>query len=104
MVDNQGNLDIDTSTQLRLGWQLGFRMGSYWCGGVPYNSNWSSDLGFSFTKLPSGSQEAASRETIGSAASEGITLITGPRYCFLAVNDHSVSTGPTMLVAYASQL
>lgn len=99
IVDTNGNLDIDTSAQLRLGWQLGFRTGSYWCGGVPYNPNWKKELGFSFTS--SAMDKSASRTTIGSAVSEGITLITGPRYCFLAINDHRVSTGPTMLVAYA---
>lgn len=108
IVDSKANLDIETSAQLRLGWQLGFRTGSYWCGGVPYNSFWQRKLGFSFTPgawehfgAVALSVASTSRMTIGSAVSEGITLITGPRYCFLSINDHRVSTGPTMLVAYA---
>tara|TARA_Y100000748_G_scaffold93421_1_gene77983 strand:- start:26629 stop:28614 length:1986 start_codon:yes stop_codon:yes gene_type:complete len=111
IIDSAGSLDIETSAQLRLGWQLGFRTGSYWCGGVPYNSWWKNKIGFAFTDTawkhfyPQGPafdpSFSASRATIGSAASEGLTLITGPRYCFLAINDHRVSTGPTMLVAYA---
>ena len=39
---------------------------------------------------------------VGAATSEGITIITGPRYCFLAIDDHKTSTSPTMLVAYAN--
>ena len=111
IIDSAGSLDIETSAQLRLGWQLGFRTGSYWCGGVPYNSWWKNKIGFAFTDTawkhfyPQGPafdpSFSASRATIGSAASEGLTLITDPRYCFLAINDHRVSTGPTMLVAYA---
>ena len=109
IVDSKANLDIETSAQLRLGWQLGFRTGSYWCGGVPYNPHWKNKIGFAFTdtvwehfsQRKFNASISASRATIGSAASEGLTLITGPRYCFLAINDHRVSTGPTMLVAYA---
>jgi hypothetical protein len=111
IIDSTGALDLETSAQLRLGWQLGFRTGSYWCGGVPYNPRWKNEIGFSFTEKAWNSlykndplfdaSFSASRETIGAAASEGLTLITGPRYCFLAINDHRVSTGPTMLVAYA---
>lgn len=111
IIDSTGSLDLETSAQLRLGWQLGFRTGSYWCGGVPYNPFWKSEIGFSFTPsawksfyptlLPFDASFSASRATIGAGVSEGITLITGPRYCFLAINDHRVSTGPTMLVAYA---
>ena len=112
IIDSTGGLDLETSAQLRLGWQLGFRTGSYWCGGVPYNPYWKNEIGFSFTETVWNHMKAsgdpawqlpisASRATIGAGVSEGITLITGPRYCFLAINDHRVSTGPTMLVAYA---
>lgn len=113
IVDSNANLDIESSAQLRLGWQLGFRTGSYRCGGVPYNSSWQRKLGFSFTPGawhhfskgdPGGGTvglpASTSRMTIGSVISEGITLITGPRYCFLAINDYRVSTGPSMLMAY----
>ena len=112
IIDSTGALDLETSAQLRLGWQLGFRTGSYWCGGVPYNPHWKNKIGFVFTQSvwdqlkdtgdPKWQESlSASRETIGAAVSEGLTIITGPRYCFLAINDHRVSTGPTMLVAYA---
>ena len=94
-VNNDGKLDMDTTAQLRFGWQLGFRAGSYICGGVPYHPKWTEDI----TDL---SNNMFSQQTVGSAVSEGVVLITGPRYCFLAINDHKTSTGPAMLVAYAN--
>jgi hypothetical protein len=99
IVDSDGNLDIETSAQLRFGWQLGFRAGSYWCGGVPYNPTWRNTPGFSLNNNATGPY---SQQTIGSAVSEAITIITGPRYGFLSINDHKTNTGATLVAAYAN--
>jgi len=76
-VDTNGNLDTDTSIQLRLGWQLGFRSAQYICG------------------------QTAS---VGACVSEGICLISGPRYGFLSIDDHQKNTGPEFIVAYGSSV
>lgn len=72
-VDNQGTLNMETSIQLRLGWQLGFRAAEYVC---------------------SNSQ----------CVSEGICLISGPRYGFLAIDDHQKNTGPAYMVAFGNSI
>lgn len=36
--------------------------------------------------------------------SEGICLISGPRYAFIAINDYQKNTGPTHIVAYANSV
>ena len=36
--------------------------------------------------------------------SEGICLISGPRYAFIAINDYQKNTGPTHLVTYANSI
>ena len=76
-VDNDGNLNMDTSIQFRLGWQLGFRSAQYICG-------------------------AGSK--FGACVSEGICLISGPRYAFLSIDDHQKNTGPAYMVAYGSSV
>lgn len=63
-VDNDGNVNQNENIQLRLGWQLGFRVGTY-IGGP------------SFT----GATGAA-------VVSEGIYFPRSPRYFFLAINDY----------------
>lgn len=75
-VDNSGSLNMDTSIQLRLGWQLGFRSAEYVC------------------------------NVSGSAAcvSEGICLVSGPRYGFLSIDDHQKNTGPAYIVAYGNSI
>jgi hypothetical protein len=77
-VNNDGNLDTNTSIQLRLGWQLGFRSAQYICG----------------TVVP----------TAGACVSEGICLICGPRYAFLSIDDYQKNTGPAYMVAYGSSV
>jgi len=72
-VDNQGSLNMETSIQLRLGWQLGFRSAEYVC-----------------------SNEQC--------VSEGICLISGPRYGFLAIDDHQKNTGPAYMVAFGNSI
>jgi hypothetical protein len=72
-VDNQGTLNMDTSIQLRLGWQLGFRAAEYVC-------------------------------SKAQCVSEGICLISGPRYGFLAIDDHQKNTGPAYMVAFGNSI
>jgi hypothetical protein len=72
-VDNQGTLNMDTSIQLRLGWQLGFRAAEYVCRNAQ-------------------------------CVSEGICLISGPRYGFLAIDDHQKNTGPAYMVAFGNSI
>lgn len=71
-VDTQGNLNMATTIQLRLGWQLGFRSAEY--------------------------------QTTTQAVSEGICLVSGPRYGFISINDYQKNTGPTYMVAYANSV
>ena len=71
-VDSTGSLNVDTTIQLRLGWQLGFRAAEY-------------------TAKPK-------------AVSEGICLISGPRYGFISIDDYQKNTGPTHIVNYANSM
>jgi hypothetical protein len=73
-VDNAGSLNMETSIQLRLGWQLGFRAAEYVC------------------------------TTNATCVSEGICLIAGPRYGFLAIDDHQKNTGPAYMVAFGNSI
>ena len=75
-VDNAGSLNMETSIQLRLGWQLGFRAAEYVC-----------TLSAKYT-----------------CVSEGICLISGPRYGFLAIDDHQKNTGPAYMVAFGNSI
>ena len=59
---------MNENIQLRLGWQLGFRLGRY---------------------------EAAS------IVSEGICLISGPRYIFIAIDDGQKNAGSSFIAAYS---
>lgn len=78
-VDNTGSLNMDTSIQLRLGWQLGFRSAEYIC-------------------------QVQLRETDSFCISEGICLVSGPRYGFLSIDDHQKNTGPAYMVAYGNSV
>ena len=42
--------------------------------------------------------------TTTSCVSEGICLISGPRYAFIAINDYQKNTGPTHIVTYANSV
>ena len=76
-VDNTGSLNMDTSIQLRLGWQLGFRAAEYVC---PINT------------------------ATAACVSEGICLVSGPRYGFLSIDDHQKNTGPAYIVAFGNSI
>jgi hypothetical protein len=84
-VNNQGSLNMDTSIQLRLGWQLGFRAAEYVCS--PYTDP--------TTQLITNN---------ATCVSEGICLISGPRYGFLAIDDHQKNTGPAYMVAFGNSI
>lgn len=75
-VDETGNLNNSTNIQLRLGWQLGFRVAEYICG----------------------------NGVIGACVSEGICLICGPRYGLLSIEDYQKNTSPSYVVAYADSI
>lgn len=77
-VDAQGNLNMDENIQMRLGWQLGFRAAEY-------------------VAKPQVTAAA-------SCVSEGICLTCGPRYGFIAIDDHQKNTGPSYMVAYANSI
>lgn len=76
-VDNSGSLNMDTSIQLRLGWQLGFRSSEY----------------ISNVDM-----------TPPACVSEGICLVSGPRYGFISIDDHQKNTGPAYMVAYGNSI
>uniref|UniRef100_A0A6C0II77 Uncharacterized protein n=1 Tax=viral metagenome TaxID=1070528 RepID=A0A6C0II77_9ZZZZ len=78
-VDNAGSLNMDTSIQLRLGWLLGFRSAEYVC-------------------------EIINPPSSSLCISEGICLVSGPRYGFLAIDDHQKNTGPAYMVAYGNSI
>ena len=80
-VNDQGSLDMDTNVQFRLGWALGFRAAQYAMGDA---TEWGN------SKTPS-----------VSAVSEGICYPCGPRYCFLAIDDHQKNAGPSYLAAFS---
>jgi hypothetical protein len=67
-VDNDGNVDQNENIQLRLGWQLGFRVGTY-IGGPSYTGG-----------------------TGAAIVSEGIFFPRSPRYLLLAIDDYNTSS------------
>ena len=72
-VDRGGNRDLVTSLQLKLGWQLGFRVGSYHHGS----------------------------HNIFSFVSESICFITGPHYIYLCVDDGNNNYGRSLIGCFA---
>jgi len=78
-IDGDGNLNLETNIQMRLGWQLGFRSAQYVCGDV----------------LVPGA---------GACVSEGICLTCGPRYGFISIEDYQKNTTPSYIVAYANSI
>ena len=83
-VNDYGSLDMDTNIQFRLGWSLGFRAAQYAMGDAKV---W----------------ETVTVPTVPtvSAVSEGICYPCGPRYCFLAIDDHQKNAGPSYLAAFS---
>jgi len=77
-IDTDGNLNLETNIQMRLGWQLGFRSAQYVCGGGVSGA--------------------------GACLSEGICLVCGPRYGFISIEDYQKNTSPSYIVAYANSI
>lgn len=75
-VDSAGNFTPETNLQLRLGWQLGFRMGQYRCDG-------------------------SSSSGATAASSEGICMITGPRYMYISIDDGNNNSNVNFTAALA---
>ena len=73
-IDSSGNFAPETNLQLRLGWQLGFRMGQYRCDGSSGGT---------------------------AAASEGICMITGPRYMYISIDDGNNNSSVNFTAAFA---
>ena len=67
-VSENGSLNLAENIQLRLGWQLGFRLGRY----------------EAFSML-----------------SEGICMLSGPRYVFVAIEDGQKNTGNSFIAAFS---
>lgn len=76
-VDVNGTITKNENIQLRLGWQLGFRLGEY---------------------------DVDPTNTPMRAVSEGICLVCGPRYGFISIDDYQKNTGPAYMVAYANSV
>lgn len=79
-VDRNGNLDVGTNIQAKLGWLLGFRAGKY--------EN-------PFVLFPPTTPGPA-----WSITGEAPVMIQGPRYGFLAIDDHQKNVSPGMAVAF----
>lgn len=75
-VDNDGNLDTNTSIQKRMGWAIGFRAAEY---------NLVTSI---INNLPF------------SAVSEGVGFISAIRYGFLSIEEYQNNSHPSLIVAY----
>jgi hypothetical protein len=73
-VDAGGNLSLEHNIQLRAGWQFGYRLGGYDC---------------TINKL---------------ALSEGICMITGPRYLFLSIDDGLTHSASNLSAAFSQSI
>jgi len=67
-------------------------------GNITTNGNLQIQLGWQL-----GYRKAA-YSSVSQAVSEGICLITGPRYAFIAINDYQKNTGPTHIINYTSSI
>jgi hypothetical protein len=74
-VSRSGNLELNKNIQLKLGWQLGFRAGTY-----------------------------IILEGAGTISSEGICFITGPRYIFVSIDDGQKSQGSSLIAAFSESI
>jgi len=80
-VDNEGRIDNTTPLMFRLGWQLGFRAGVY------------------ESPIPTAGP------TLNAAyVSEGICLINGPQYIYVAINDYNNSSNNFFRAAFSESI
>jgi len=75
-VDLAGSLELGVTLQLKLGWKLGFRAGVYI------------------------SNDASNTAGGSAVTSEGVCLVSPPRYIFIAIDDGQKSQGTNLLAAY----
>lgn len=92
-VDSAGNFNPSTNIQLRLGWQLGYRIGQYDCRGYFYDSENSAVSG-------SGSSNYI-YENATSVMSEGVCMITGPRYMYISIDDGNNNSGSNFTAVFS---
>jgi len=76
-IDVAGNTTKDANLQMRLGWQLGYRLPQYTVANPAVNAR---------------------------CVTEGICLVCGPRYGFISIDDYQKNTGPAYMVAYANSI
>ena len=75
-IDQYGHIDLSNSIQLKLGWKLGYRFGNYKADVYDSTSN------------------------ANSVMSEGICLVTPPRYVFISIDDGQKATNNNFSVAF----
>lgn len=78
------------------GFKLRFNVDNY--GNLDLNANIQMRLGWQL------GFRAAEYIATPNCVSEGICLISGPRYAFIAINDYQKNTGPTHMVTYANSI
>ena len=81
-VDNDGNLDTETTIYMRLGWALGFRAAEYVMGSVT----------------------PVTIYTPISAVSEGIGFINSIRYGYLSIEEYKNDSHPPLIVAFNNNI
>ena len=84
-VDSGGNFNPATNIQLRLGWQLGYRIGQYNCQGYYYDPTTTDKHVYNAT----------------SVISEGICMITGPRYMYISIDDGNHNVGSNFTAIFS---
>ena len=87
-VDSGGNFNPATNIQLRLGWQLGYRIGQYNCRGYYYDP-------------ASATHEIKNVYNATSVISEGICMITGPRYMYISIDDGNHNVGSNFTAIFS---
>ena len=83
-IDKGGYRDLATNLQLKLGWSLGFRVGSYYS---PFNN----------AQQPG--QQATER--VFSFISESVCNIPGPKYMYLCIDDGNNNHGSSLVGCFA---
>ena len=87
-VDIDGNLSMEENIQVRLGWLLGYRVAEYDMTTSTFDNN-----------IPEGPNNSPI-QTGYSMVSEGILMIQGPKYGFIAINDFQQNFAGGMVATY----
>jgi hypothetical protein len=84
-VDSEGHRNLEENIMMRLGWKLGYRLGTYRSFGGP-----------------SLNIEAQKKYfTSASVMSEGITQVTPPRYVYISIDDGNRASSNSFTVTFA---